>query len=177
MMKPRAASLHGGPRKPITIYEDDSIPEQKVRKDVGGSQVMRRCVSVPTTLFDVESILRFKTVDESLHSTYGSDDGRRHSDTRLRFKSVVIREYARTVGDNPSCSSGPPVRYVKGNEALGFHRFAGLTDTLIVFFPIPASHGNTILPASLAWRITKRTDRLGVRILKWCCLAKYAMIC
>ena len=32
--------------------------------------------------------------------------------TRIKFDKVIIREYARTVGDNPSCSSGPPVRYV-----------------------------------------------------------------
>jgi hypothetical protein len=28
------------------------------------------------------------------------------------FNAIEIREYARTVGDNPSCSSGPPVTYV-----------------------------------------------------------------
>jgi hypothetical protein len=27
----------------------------------------------------------------------------------VRFDVIVIREYARTIGDNPSCSSGPPV--------------------------------------------------------------------
>lgn len=113
MMKPRSASMQTGPRPPITIYEDDSLPNPKVRKNGVKAQKMRRCVSVPMTLFDVESILKWKTVDESLHSTYGSESGSRNSDAKLQFKSVVIREYARTVGDNPSCSSGPPVRYVE----------------------------------------------------------------
>ena len=29
----------------------------------------------------------------------------------VTFQHVYIREYERTVGDNPSCSSGAPVRY------------------------------------------------------------------
>lgn len=90
--------------QPITIYEGDGE---------GGTQTgrMRRCLSVPETLWDIRSILKFRTVDESLHSAYGSETlekGRRS----LTFDKVIIREYARTVGDNPSCSSGPPVRYV-----------------------------------------------------------------
>jgi hypothetical protein len=27
----------------------------------------------------------------------------------VRFNEIHIRDYERTVGDNPSCSSGPPI--------------------------------------------------------------------
>ena len=75
---------------------------------------MRRCLSLPETLFDVKSIMRFRTLDESLHSTYGSENGSRNGGsggekTNIKMGNVIIREYGRTVGDNPSCSSGPPV--------------------------------------------------------------------
>ena len=95
-------------RKPIIIHEDDSLPSAKVIKDAKSNR-MRRCMSQPTTFLDVESIMKWRTLDESLHSTYGSENGKERS---LQFDKVIIREYARTVGDNPSCSSGPPVRYV-----------------------------------------------------------------
>jgi hypothetical protein len=64
-------------------------------------------MSMPTTLMDIMGIMKCKTLDESLHSTYGSESGEK--DRGIRFHQIVIREYARTVGDNPSCSSGPPV--------------------------------------------------------------------
>jgi hypothetical protein len=35
---------------------------------------------------------------------------RRH---RVSFKEVQVREFNRTIGDNPSCSSGCPIRYVE----------------------------------------------------------------
>jgi hypothetical protein len=34
---------------------------------------------------------------------------------KVRFQDVYIREYERVLGDNPSCSSGAPIRYVIGN--------------------------------------------------------------
>jgi hypothetical protein len=52
-------------------------------------------------------------LDESLHSTYydkiaaaGASGGERRG---ITWDTIEIREYARTVGDNPSCSSGPPI--------------------------------------------------------------------
>ena len=32
----------------------------------------------------------------------------------VTFQFVFIREYERTIGDNPSCSRGAPIRYVIG---------------------------------------------------------------
>ena len=84
----------------------------------GKGDAIKRSQSLPTHLRSphVKGILKFSTVDESLHNKYGSDGDRKTnegdtSDKRagIILKDVVIREYARTIGDNPSCSSGPPI--------------------------------------------------------------------
>jgi hypothetical protein len=90
----------------IVIHEDDApdIPPAENNP----KRRFRRCISVPETLWEIRSVMKVRTLDESIHSTYvGSDGGSRGN---IKFKSVGIREYARTVGDNPSCSAGPPVR-------------------------------------------------------------------
>jgi len=86
--------------QPLVINEDDGV-----------RVLLKRCMSMPTTLMDIRGIMKCRTLDESLHSTYGSDSGSKspEKDGGIRFHKIVIREYARTVGDNPSCSSGPPV--------------------------------------------------------------------
>jgi len=76
---------------------------------------MRRCVSLPGTFRDLNSIMKFSTVDESLHSEYGSVSAERG---HINFDRITIREYARTVGDNPSCSCGPPVRYADDDSSV-----------------------------------------------------------
>lgn len=74
-----------------------------------GRQRSRSLPSYPTH-FNVKGIMKFKTLDESLHSTYGCEtDNDNSNKPRIQFKHIEVREYARTVGDNPSCSSGPPV--------------------------------------------------------------------
>ena len=88
---------------PLTINEDD-IPG-KGRK---GSSY-RRAQSLPPIAYGGRTIMRYKTLDESLSSTY-SVERRKEDERRITLASVQIREYARTVGDNPSCSSGPPIR-------------------------------------------------------------------
>mmetsp|Transcript_581 Transcript_581/g.1485 ORF Transcript_581/g.1485 Transcript_581/m.1485 type:complete len:270 (+) Transcript_581:593-1402(+) len=99
-------------RKTITINEDDVEGEERVVTPAKGQKShMRRCMSAPTTAMDVymsvSSIMKWTTLDESIGHSYGSDrEGERRG---LQFGNVQIREYARTVGDNPSCSSGPPV--------------------------------------------------------------------
>lgn len=52
-----------------------------------------------------------KTLSASLHSTWESSTGTPKS---VYWKEVEIRQYERTVGDNPSCSSGPPL-------SIGWH--------------------------------------------------------
>jgi hypothetical protein len=41
-----------------------------------------------------------------------SSNNRRRVHHHVGFGTVEVREYARTVGDNPSVSSGPPISYV-----------------------------------------------------------------
>jgi hypothetical protein len=71
-----------------------------------------------------KGIMKYITHDESIHSTYGSERGgskeKENAETcktecaegviqktnRLKFADILIREYDRTIGDNPSCSSG-----------------------------------------------------------------------
>jgi hypothetical protein len=64
----------------------------------------------------LSSSMKIVTLDESLHSKYG-DKSRLSIKSapatlpshHIRWDCVQIREYARCLGDNPSCSSGPPV--------------------------------------------------------------------
>jgi excinuclease UvrABC ATPase subunit len=55
---------------------------------------------------NVKSALKLKTYSESLLVNYGESGVGKKS---LKFKDIIIREYERTLGDNPSCSSGPPM--------------------------------------------------------------------
>jgi hypothetical protein len=91
-----------------------------------------RTRSTPTALLrrqKIKGVMKFVTADDSLHSTYGSnhrggddvdptspeenssDSSNNTLKRRISFKHIEIREYNRTIGDNPSCSSGPPVTY------------------------------------------------------------------
>jgi hypothetical protein len=94
---------------------DNDIHESVNKRDASVRSTMRRprCYSLPSRL-KPKSIMKKRTIDESLHSTYGSEDemitGRSRRHDSLKFDKICIREYSRTVGDNPSCSSGPPVR-------------------------------------------------------------------
>ena len=87
---------------------------------VSGSQMVKlknRSSSMPTALPRIKGILKHRTVDDSLHNPYGegkvdtdSSSGSGPTGRRgIEFKDILIREYARTIGDNPSCSSGPPI--------------------------------------------------------------------
>jgi len=68
---------------------------------------LRRKHSLPTFLKrPKKSSLKVVTVEESLHSTWGSSS---QVPKNVEWDKIHIREYARTVGDNPSCSSGPPL--------------------------------------------------------------------
>ena len=77
---------------------------------------MSRSTSLPTRLWrPKKGIMKFVSADESMHKVYGqntqpgTDSEDDSSKGNIQFKAVEIREYARTVGDNPSCSSGPPI--------------------------------------------------------------------
>ena len=68
---------------------------------------LRRKLSLPTYLKrPKKSNMKVLTLDESLHSTWESSN---QDPKTVGWNEIHIREYARTVGDNPSCSSGPPL--------------------------------------------------------------------
>jgi len=80
-----------------------------------------RAKSVPNlSRGQVKGIMKYRTREASLHSKYGSSHHSENSESKesvdsserrrtIQFGDLLVREYARTVGDNPSCSSGPPV--------------------------------------------------------------------
>lgn len=78
--------------------------------------VRRRSTSVPAQrgrdsassfLRPRKPVLKVKSIDDSLRSTWESSSDVVKS---VDWKDIQIRQYERTVGDNPSCSSGPPLR-------------------------------------------------------------------
>lgn len=76
----------------------------------GKSNAAGRSFSCPTFLRGgkkPDGIMKWQTADESLHKKY--KENRKKVDSSIHFNVLEIREYARTVGDNPSCSSGPPI--------------------------------------------------------------------
>jgi hypothetical protein len=94
----------GGDARPVTSPRAKSMFSK-----------LGRSTSLPSSLhsYRMKGIMKFVTVDDSLHSKYGesTDSSTRGGEDRgrIQFKDLLIREYARTVGDNPSCSSGPPI--------------------------------------------------------------------
>jgi hypothetical protein len=84
-------------------------------------------------------ILKFLTHDESLHYKYGSGKGAEAYDRerarrllkvetpeeallrrKIQFADLFIREYDRTIGDNPSCTSGRKYCYEELSYAVLF---------------------------------------------------------
>lgn len=57
---------------------------------------------------------RNSSCKSSQHSTVVSRTSPSAEDKSVRFGSISIREHERVVGDNPSCSTGPPLGYVHG---------------------------------------------------------------
>lgn len=72
---------------------------------------MTRSVSVPGCRADFKSCMRVSSLDESLHKKGLAKNPKRPNG--IEWHEIRIREYARALGDNPSCSAGPPVRYVR----------------------------------------------------------------
>lgn len=85
-----------------------SLPGGRGRKSVGVPKGMKRSCSVPTTHQEIKGAMRVSSLDESLHKKGLAKNPSRPSG--IVFHEIRIREYSRALGDNPSCSSGPPVR-------------------------------------------------------------------
>ena len=94
--------------------------------DLVGDAKKSRGFSLPTDWrrSRIKGIMKYLTHDESVHSTYGSERGAEPDEPekaqtvapmspgeaavrrKIKFADILIREYDRTIGDNPSCSSG-----------------------------------------------------------------------
>ena len=60
-----------------------------------------------------ESVKSSSSLPLPAESRSSSDtSSHRPSSKAVRFNKIHIRDYERDIGDNPSCSSGPPVGYV-----------------------------------------------------------------
>jgi len=104
-VKIRSASLHEGQQHHRANYV-----------------ALKRSNSCPTVM-KLRSIMRVASLDESLHNfdISRSRGGRvnssvevlptlKETDSRnVIFDAIRIREYERSLGDNPSCSTGPPI--------------------------------------------------------------------
>jgi hypothetical protein len=89
---------------------NDSISSDAIDNDGvydTSSSRMNRVKSVPTFILEQPSILRVLSVHESLGKSGLARSG---IGNQLSFGKVQIRDYEVTVGDNPSVSSGPPIR-------------------------------------------------------------------
>ena len=93
------------------------------------------------------SILKTKTLTDSLaHGSRPEEGGgphHRRTTASITFDRIEIREYARTVGDNPSCTAGPPIRYEKTKH----------THPCTKYF-VPFSHFLSRSLHSLSWEYT-----------------------
>jgi hypothetical protein len=100
------------------------------QKSTAGSKLRSKSVpliNAKSKSRGVKGIMKYVTDDDSMHAKYGkggastdeikeageatSDETNSDSNDcrRVVLKDICIREYARTIGDNPSCSSGPPI--------------------------------------------------------------------
>jgi hypothetical protein len=102
----RRGYSRGVPSGECIIVRSQSLPILRGSTSYGSLVKIKGILkysSVPDT------ILRLDDCDQELLH-YDSDDSRpAHVATRIAFSDIMIREYARTIGDNPSCSSGPPI--------------------------------------------------------------------
>jgi hypothetical protein len=70
----------------------------------------RRDQSIQTGFrYPLKPTLTVKTHRDSLQSSWGASN---RAPKTIHWTDVNVRQYEITVGDNPSVSSGPPVRYV-----------------------------------------------------------------
>lgn len=101
-------------RRSKTRSQSVALPSNAGLLTSRSQSMVARSHSLPNFLHQrrVKGILKYSTVDDSLHNRYGestSKDSDSEERRSIQFKDLIIREYARTVGDNPSCSSGPPI--------------------------------------------------------------------
>ena len=112
----------------VRIHSKNNIPSRLNTSEHGRATLVlppKRNNSFPVNMLSsnnrvlrLKSSMRVSSLDESIHSP--GDIQRRRTriansveisdrPVTIMFAAVNIREYEQVVGDNPSCSSGPPL--------------------------------------------------------------------
>lgn len=95
-----SSTFHGSDRRRYTLSYSAHGP------DASASSQGRFVQRIP-------SIMKVSSHDESLHSTFGKENRDKKpdeaTDKSVKFDKIEIRTYERALGDNPSCSGGPPL--------------------------------------------------------------------
>ena len=128
-----------------------------------------------------KSALKVATQSASLQSSWESSS---HAPKYVTWEDVHIRQYERTVGDNPSCSSGAPLRWVgcwvwtcrecswgfmRSRHAKLFPHSICFWSSRSINFVFLALVGNTIQQSTKCpLMVTKLYDRLESPNSKWC---------
>lgn len=81
-------------------------------KSILKSELDRASLTTGTSVSEFSEI--HQTIDnndksESANENTGGASKSSEGSKQLEFADIYIREYARTLGDNPSCSNGPPI--------------------------------------------------------------------
>lgn len=89
-----------------SLKSDYSKPTSSVSSFYSGAPGLKSIMKAPSLIEKLNR--RFHTSSQGLVTSMNLEDLHNRPRT-ICFTDVEIRSYVRTVGDNPSCSSGPPV--------------------------------------------------------------------
>jgi len=93
-----------GPNEELGRQQQQQQPEQQHTIGSNSSSNTDKMKNNPTTTTELGQ----KNHDSSSHSSTSTTSSAASTST-VRFDKVQIREYTITIGDNPCCSSGPPL--------------------------------------------------------------------
>jgi hypothetical protein len=99
-------SLHTVYGRSSKRYSDPGLNDSSVRSTQSDDMYIKQQQQQRVTPSSNEQDEMTKSSSQAMSNSYQSIHRRSNS---VLFTAIEIREYERTVGDNPSCSSGPPV--------------------------------------------------------------------
>ena len=94
------------PQPPVPHPRRASLPTPTSSSHASPPPLPRRTGSILKTTARTDSVARGSGPE-------GGGGPQRRRTASITFDRIEIREYARTIGDNPSCTAGPPIRYEK----------------------------------------------------------------